>query len=120
MNFTYPHLSIDQPATYRIIVQGWVDKAWEEWFGSMQVSHLELAQDDQTGSVHPPNPGEMTILFGIVEDQAALLGTLQRLFAFGLPILSLELVAPGTDGEWKGFRSEFPHDKSNFARSLGK
>lgn len=92
-----PHLSIDQPATYRITVQGWVDKAWEEWFGGMQVTHLELAKDAQPDSTCPPNPVEVTILNGQVEDQAALLGTLQRLYAFGLPILSLELVPPDTD-----------------------
>ena len=95
-NFTYPHLSIDQPATYRITVQGWVDKDWEEWFGGMQVTHLELAEEAQPDSTCPPNPVEVTILIGLV-DQAALLGTLQRLYAFGLPLLNLELVQPGTD-----------------------
>ncbi len=97
MNFPFPHLSIDQPATYRIIVQGWVDKAWEEWFGGMQVTHLELAEDAQPDRTCPPEQFEVTILTGQVEDQAALLGTLQRLYAFGLPILRLELVQPGTD-----------------------
>lgn len=95
-NFTYPHLTIDQPATYRITVQGWVDKDWEEWFGGMQVTHLERAKDAQPGSACSPRPVEVTILFGLVEDQAALLGTLQRLFAFGLPLLRLELVLPDT------------------------
>ncbi len=97
MNFPYRHLSIDQPATYRITVQGWVGKAWEDWFGGMQVTHVELVEDAQPDSTCPPNPVEVTILIGQVEDQAALLGTLQRLYAFGLPILSLELVPPGTD-----------------------
>ena len=96
-NPTYPHISVDQPATYRITVQGWVDKDWQDWFGGMQVTPLELAEDAQPDSTCPPNPFEVTILTGQVEDQAALLGTLQRLYAFGLPILSLELVAPGTD-----------------------
>jgi len=93
----YPYLSIDQPATYRITVQGWVSQPWEDWFGGLSVSHLELAQDDQPGGNCPPKPVEVTILTGQVEDQAALLGTLQKLYSFGLPILSLELVLPGSD-----------------------
>ncbi len=97
MKSPYPHLSIDQPVTYRITVQGWVDLAWEDWFGGLQVSHLELVEDAKLNSACPPHPAEVTILSGQVEDQAALLGTLQRLYAFGLPILNLELIPPGPD-----------------------
>ncbi len=93
----FPHLSIDQPAAYRITVQGWVDSDWQDWFGGLQVSHLELAEDAQPDSACPPRPVEVTILSGQVEDQAALLGTLQRLYAFGLPIISVEVLSPGTD-----------------------
>jgi hypothetical protein len=92
----YPHLSIDQPAAYRITVQGWVSICWEHWFGGLSVTHLELAQAAQPGTPFAPEPVEVTILTGQVEDQAALLGTLQRLYAFGLPILSLELVPTAT------------------------
>ena len=96
MNSPYPHLSIDQPATYRITVQGWVSKSWEDWFGGLRVTPLEFAQDPRQGGASSPGPGEiqLTILTGQVEDQAALLGTLQRLYSFGLPLLSLELVLP--------------------------
>jgi hypothetical protein len=92
----YPHLTMDQPATYRITVQGWVSMPWEDWFGGLSVSHLESTQDAQPNSTPPSMPVEMTILTGQVEDQAALLGTLQKLYSFGLPILSLELVLPDT------------------------
>jgi len=97
INSPYPHLSIDQPAAYRITVQGWVSITWEDWFGGLRVTHQELTQDAQPGSNYPPMPVDVTILTGQVEDQAALLGTLQRLYSFGLPIISLELVPPGTD-----------------------
>jgi len=93
----YPHLSIDQPATYRITVQGWVSIRWEDWFGGLSVTHLDLAQDSQPNNTCSPTPVEVTVLTGQVEDQAALLGTLQRLYSFGLPIISLELVPPGTE-----------------------
>jgi len=72
-----------------------VDKTWEDWFGGLQVTHLELAQDSQPNNTCSPTLVEVTVLTGQVEDQAALLGTLQKLYAFGLPILSLELVPPG-------------------------
>jgi hypothetical protein len=93
----YPHLTMDQPAAYRITVQGWVSVPWEDWFGGLSVSHVESTQNAQPNSTPPSMPVEMTILTGLVEDQAALLGTLQRLYAFGLPLLSLELVSSGTD-----------------------
>jgi len=86
---------MDQPAAYRITVQGWVSVPWEDWFGGLSVSHVESTQNAQPNSTPPSMPVEMTILTGQVEDQAALLGTLQKLYAFGLPILSLELVPPG-------------------------
>jgi hypothetical protein len=92
----YPHLTMNQPATYRLTVQGWVSMAWEDWFGGLSVSHLESSQDAQPNSTPPSMPVEMTILTGQVEDQAALLGTLQKLYSFGLPILSVELIPPGT------------------------
>jgi hypothetical protein len=97
LKFPYQHLSVDQPATYRITVQGWVSKGWEDWFGGLRVAHLEFVQYDQPESSSPSTPVEVTILTGQVEDQAALLGTLQRLYTFGLPILSLELLPPGTE-----------------------
>jgi hypothetical protein len=37
---------------------------------------------------------ETTLLTGTVPDQAALLGMLQRLYAFGLPILRVEQIPP--------------------------
>jgi len=72
--------------------------AWEDWFGGLRVTPLELAQDPRPGGACSLGPVEtqITILTGQVEDQAALLGTLQRLYVFGLPILSLELVPPDT------------------------
>jgi len=58
-----------------------------------------LTQDAQPGSNCPPKPVEVTILTVQVEDQAALLGTLQQLYAFGLPIVNVELISPGKDSQ---------------------
>jgi len=94
----YPRLATDQPAAYRILVQGWVSLRWEDWFEGM---HIELLGPDATAGTPADREegskstgGEATLLTGPVPDQAALLGMLQRLYSFGLPILSVELIAP--------------------------
>jgi hypothetical protein len=73
-------LSVNEPAKYRIRVQGVVDESWVDYFGGMMV-RIEHGSDTPTEST----------LVGWVDDQAALLGALERLYNHGLPILSLEL-----------------------------
>jgi hypothetical protein len=67
-------LSMNQPATYQIQVQGRLPKHWSEVFDQMQV------QADECDSE------VITTLSGPVADQAALHGILQALYTLGLPV----------------------------------
>ena len=73
-------LTLDRPVIYRIDVPGHLDDGWSDWMGRMTVSY----QVDEAGR-------PITILTGAV-DQAALQGLLRRLYAMGLPIISVSLV----------------------------
>jgi hypothetical protein len=75
-------LTLYRPATYQIKVPGRLDESWKEWDERMTVT-IESEEN------HPP----VTTLTGTV-DQAALLGLLRRLYALGLPLLSVHCVEP--------------------------
>ena len=70
-------LTLDQPATYQIKVQGKLDENWPDWAGEMTVT----VGNDGIGQ-------SITTLTGIV-DQAALLGLLRRLYSLGMPLISV-------------------------------
>ena len=70
-----------EPATYRIIVQGTLDKKWSDYCGGMMIEHDILL--DQ----YP-----MTTLTGRLIDQAALIGVLNSLYDMGCSILFVECV----------------------------
>jgi hypothetical protein len=70
-------LTLDRPVTYRIQVPGCLDESWVEWGGGMTMA-VEGGSD---GPV-------MTTLTGVL-DQAALQGLLRRLYALGLPLISV-------------------------------
>jgi hypothetical protein len=72
-------LSLDQPATYRIVVQGRLSQAWSGGFDGMAVSFEE-----------PIGEPVRTALTGTVTDQSALYGLLSRIRDLGLPLLSVE------------------------------
>jgi hypothetical protein len=77
-------LRLDQPAAYRIAVQGELDEEWSDWLSDL-VIRVE---------------GGITILSGTVPDQPALHGLLVKIRDLGLPLVSVEYVpgrAPGTD-----------------------
>ncbi len=65
------------PATYRIKVPGHLDTNWAEWSDTMTIT-ADCEDDDQP----------VTILTGTI-DQAALQGLLRRLYALGLPLISV-------------------------------
>ena len=80
---TPAQLHRDQPAAYRIAFQGRVQANWTDWL-------QELA-------VHtPPDQPAVTVLTGIVADQAALFGLLARLRDLGLPLLLVQYL-PAAD-----------------------
>lgn len=75
-------LTLHRPATYQITVPGAFDKSWSDWAGGMTIA------------VHSEGEGSsVTILTGVV-DQAGLQGLLRRLYALGLPLISVHWI-PG-------------------------
>jgi hypothetical protein len=82
-------LGQDQPAAYRIQVQGQLSPRWADWFEGLLVAHDDPA---------------VTTLTGVVADQAALLGLLQRLYTLGLPLLLVKRL-PEADPSPVDYRS---------------
>jgi hypothetical protein len=70
----------DEPSIYQIRVRGNLDQKWSDWLGGLAIT---------------PQPGDETLLAGLVADQAALHGLLAKIRDLGLPLLSVER---GTDG----------------------
>ncbi|MGD8474082.1 MAG: hypothetical protein PVH95_10875 [Anaerolineae bacterium] len=77
-------LTLDSPRIYEIRVPGELDESWADWDERMTVN-VERAGDG------PP----ATVLTGVV-DQAALHSLLRRLYALGLPLISVTCMACGT------------------------
>ena len=68
------------PGRYEIRVKGHLDTRWAAWFDGLAIAH----GSDGT-----------TIFSGLVADQAALHGLLQKIRDLGLPLISVNHVAPG-------------------------
>ena len=67
------------PATYQIVVQGYLNKSRSDWFDGMAIE----PQVDAEGM-------SVTWLAGEVVDQAALHGLLRKLYDLGLSLLSIK------------------------------
>jgi hypothetical protein len=63
-----------QEDNFEIHVRGQLDESWSDWLEGLEVKLLDN--------------GEM-ILFGHIEDQAALMGILNKLYRLNLPLLSV-------------------------------
>ena len=68
------------PGRYEIRVKGHLDTRWAAWFDGLTIAH----GSDGT-----------TIIHGPVADQAALHGLLQKIRDLGLPLISVNHLAPG-------------------------
>lgn len=66
-----------KPAHYQIRVRGFLDQDWQDWFHGLAISH--------------PEEG-VTVLSGLLLDQAALHGILTQLYGLGFPLLSVHEV----------------------------
>jgi hypothetical protein len=86
MSDTIRMLGLDRPGTYEIQVPGRLDEGWSEWFEGMTIT-VEEGTDCPT----------ITTLTGIVTDEAALQGLLDRLYALGLRLLSARRIGPGLE-----------------------
>lgn len=64
--------------SYQIRVKGHLDKTWESWFEGMILTVEEIA-----GS--PPS----TVITGLIQDQAALHGILERIRDLNLQLLTV-------------------------------
>ena len=70
------------PARYEVRVEGVLDDRWSEWFGGLQLG----------------SDGTQTVLSGILPDQSALQGVLDKVGDLGLAIIAvrrLPLEEPG-------------------------
>ena len=76
-------IRLDQPALYRIEVQGQLDPQWSAHFDSM-----ECTVERAAGGL------PVTSLYGKVADQASLHGMLNRIRDLGLPLLSVHFIQP--------------------------
>ncbi len=62
------------PEYFEIKIKGRLDPRWSEWFAGLKVEHLE---------------GEVTLLSGLLPDQAALHGLLERIRDLNLTLISV-------------------------------
>lgn len=67
-----------QPAHYEISVQGHLDESYSDWLEGFNFQH-SFAQGKP-----------VTVLRGILPDQAALYGILNKLYTLGLPLLEVK------------------------------
>ena len=67
----------DNPGRYEIRLKGHLDTRWAAWFDGLTLTH------DSDGTI---------IIHGLVADQAALHGLLQKVRDLGLPLISVTQV----------------------------
>jgi hypothetical protein len=71
-------IALDEPAVYRIQVQGVISQHWLSCFDEMKIS---VEGEDGTA---------ITTFIGQIVDQAALQGMLQKIYILGLVLLEVE------------------------------
>ena len=67
------------PEYYEIKIKGYLDQSWSERFTGLKLTHLE---------------GDGTLLSGIIIDQAALHGLLERIRDLNLTLISVTSGSP--------------------------
>lgn len=70
------------PEYYEIKVKGQLDPSWAEWFADLKLTYLE---------------GDVTLLSGLLPDQAAIYGLLERMRDLNLTLLSVTCGNPCTN-----------------------
>lgn len=77
-------LKMENPASYRILVQGALDKSWSDRLGGLEITVNTAEQDFM-----------VTQLVGELLDQAALFGVLNALYDLHNPLISVDLLEDG-------------------------
>jgi hypothetical protein len=67
------------PEYYEINIRGHLDERWSEWFAGLKLTYLE---------------GDVTQLSGLLPDQAAIYGVLERIRDLNLTLISVNLGGP--------------------------
>ena len=80
MTLSKSKISADQPIEYQIEIQGRLEESWSHWFDDMNIT-IKREPDCPT----------VTVLSGVVADQAALHGLLNRIRDLGIPLLSVQM-----------------------------
>ena len=68
---------------YRVRVEGRIGQRWLAWFDGLAVSATDEDAGQAVGST------AITTLTGVMPDQAALAGLLQKLYTLGLPLVEV-------------------------------
>ena len=63
------------PEYYEIKIKGHLDQRWSDWFASLKLTYVE---------------GDVTLLSGLLPDQAALHGLLERIRDLNLTLISVK------------------------------
>ena len=74
------HIDPSRPTSYQIRIKGHLDRQWTDWFEGLTIT---------------PEDNGVTLLTGVVVDQAALHGLLRKVRDLGMPLLSVNSVEPG-------------------------
>jgi len=74
------------PEHYEIKIKGCLDPGWSDWFAGLKLTHLEENE---------------TLLSGLLPDQAALHGLLERIRDLNLTLISVTCEGPSTQNSDK-------------------
>jgi hypothetical protein len=69
------------PEYYEIKIKGHLDERWSDWFANLKLTYLE---------------GDETLLSGLLPDQGALHGLLERVRDLNLTLISVTCGGPST------------------------
>jgi hypothetical protein len=75
-------LKMESSGKYQISIQGFLNADWSDRLGGLRIVTVESAEGQA-----------MTILTGMIVDQAALLGVLNTLYDMRYPLLSVKRLA---------------------------